>query len=188
MIDSGYRERKADEWNRKDLAHYITLYNTILLDVCSYIDEYNKHFLTKAEPQFKERILSVKKIAKPALKKVNEWTGLKEYRNQMIAHNFRVNEDAFSFNRLGQYNAPRTYSDIALLRKYLMMVQTIIEAEFQSELPYVNPYIKSFEVQKQKTNYETIEEDITGVVEEINSLCESNNKPYALQMNAFLIL
>lgn len=188
MIDFGYRERKADEWNAKDLTHYITLYNTVLLDVCSYVDEYNKHFLNKAEAQFKERILSVKKIAKPAFQKVNDWTELKEYRNQMIAHNFRVNGDTFSFNRLGQYNAPRTYSDIALLRKYLMMVQTIIEAEFQPELPYVNPYIKSFEVQKRKTSYETIEDDLTAVVEEINSLCTAGNKPYLLDIASFLIL
>jgi hypothetical protein len=188
MIDFGYRERKADEWTRKELTHYITLYNTILLDVCSYMDEYNKHFAAKAELQFKERIVELKRIAKPAVKKINKWSGLKEYRNQMIAHNFRVNEDTFSFNKLGQYNAPRTYADIALLRKYLMMVQTIIEAELQSELPNVNPYIQSFEVQNRTTNYETIEEDLKTVVDEINFFCKANNKPYLLELNAFLIL
>lgn len=188
MIDCGYRERKADQWNRKELTHYITLYNTILMDMCSYIDEYNKHFASKAEQQFKDRIISLKKIARPAVKKINEWTGLKEYRNQMIAHNFRINEDVFSFTKLGQYNSPRTYADIALLRKYFMMVQTIIEAEFQNELPKVNPYIKGFEVQDRMTNYETIEEDLKTVVEKINSLCETNAKPYLLDLNAFLIL
>jgi hypothetical protein len=188
IIDFGYRERKSDEWNKKELTHYITMYNTILLDVCSYIDEYNKHFSSKSELQFKDRILSVKRIARPAFKKINEWSGLKEYRNQMIAHNFRVNEDIFSFNKLGQYKAPRTYADIAMLRKYLMMVQTIIEAEFQNELANVNPYIKDFPVQARTTNYETIEDDLQTVVANINSLCEIDNKPYLLDINAFLIL
>lgn len=188
IIDFGYRERKANEWNAKDLTHYITLYNTVLLNVCSYIDEYNRHFLIEAELQFKERILSLKKIAKPAFKRVNKWTGLKDYRNEMIAHNFRVNGAVFSFNKHGQYNAPRTYADLAILRKYLMMVQTIIEAEFQPELQFVNPHIKEFEVKKGNTNYDTIDEDLTSVVKEINSLCESCNKPYVLDVNAFLML
>lgn len=188
IIDFGYRERKSDDWDRKELTHYITLYNTVLLDVCSYIDEYNKHFASKSESQFKDRILSVKRIAKPAFKKINEWSGLKEYRSQMIAHNFRVNEDIFSFNKLGQYKAPRTYADIAMLRKYLMMVQTIIEAEFQNELPNINPYIKGFTVQSRTTNHETIEDDLQNVVAKINSLCEVDNKPYLLDIDAFLIL
>ena len=35
----------------------------------------------------------------------------------MIAHNFRINDDAFSFSMPGQYNAPETYRDLVLLRK-----------------------------------------------------------------------
>ena len=185
IIDFGYRERKQDEWNLKDQAHYVTMYNAILMNSCSFLDEYNKHFLFKSEPEFKDRILAIKKIAKPAFKKVNEWTDLREYRNQMIAHNFRINDDAFSFNMLGQYNAPRTYRDIVLLRRHLMMIQGIIEAEFTSEMTNVNDYIQSFPVQEQQVNYDNIETDIKTVVDEINLNCNNSGKDYMLDLKVF---
>ena len=185
IIDFGYRERKQDEWNLKDQAHYVTMYNAILMNSCSFLDEYNKHFLFKSEPEFKDRILAIKKIAKPAFKKINEWTDLREYRNQMIAHNFRINDDAFSFNMLGQYNAPRTYRDIVLLRRHLMMIQGIIEAEFTSEMTNVNAYIQSFPVQEQQVNYDNIETDIKTVVDEINLNCDNSGKDYMLDLKVF---
>ena len=188
MIDLGYRERKQNEWNLKDQAHYFALYNTILMNTCSYLDEYNKNFLAKAEPEFHERILQIKKIAKPAFKKLNEWKDLKEYRNQMIAHNFRIDGNEFSFNMLGQYNAPRTYRDLALLRKHLAMVNAVIQAEFESDMPNINAFIKSFEVKEQEISYDNIETDLKTMVAEINQLCLDNGKTYQLPIEYFIIL
>lgn len=185
IIDFGYRERKQNEWNPKEQTHYITMYNAILLNACSYLDEYNKHFLFKAEPELKDRVITVKRIAKPAFKKVNEWSDLREYRNQMIAHNFRVNEDIFSFTFLGQYNAPRTYRDIVCLRKYLMMIQGVIEAEFSFEMENVNSFIKSFPVKGQQINYDNIEIEIKSAVDEINANCLSARRNYRLNLDVF---
>ena len=47
MIDFGYRERRQEELNLKDQAHYVTMYNAILMTSCSYLEEYNKHFHSK---------------------------------------------------------------------------------------------------------------------------------------------
>ncbi len=188
MIDFGYREKKQNEWNLKDKAHYVALYNTILMNACSYLDEYNKNFLTKAEPVFHERILQIKKIAKPAFKKLNEWKDLREYRNHMIAHNFRMDGDKFSLYMLGQYNAPRTYRDLALLRKHLAMINAVIQAEFESEMPNINTFVESFEVKEQQINYENIEAELTNVVNEINQLCLDNGKVYSLPIEYFMAL
>lgn len=188
MIDSGYREKKQNEWNLKDQAHYIALYNTILMNTCSYLDEYNKNFLAKAEPEFRERIIQIKQIAKPAFKKLNEWKDLKEYRNQMIAHNFRVDSDKFSFYMLGQYSAPRTYRDLALLRKHLAMINAIVQAEFESYMPHINTFIKSFKVKEQEIDYQNIETDLTMIIDEINQLCANNGKVYRLGLEYFMNL
>lgn len=188
MIDFGYSERRENEWNLKDKAHYVALYNTILMNACSYLDEYNKNFLVKSEPQFHDRILQVKKIAKPAFKKVNKWKDLWEYRNHMIAHNFRIDGDKFSFYMLGQYNAPRTYRDLVLLRKHLAMINAIIQAEFESEMPHINSFIESFEVKEQEINYENIEVELTSVINDINELCEANGKNYSLPIQHFMNL
>lgn len=188
MIDSGYRERKQNDWNLKDQTHYVALYNTILLNSCSYLDEYNKHFLANSETKFHERIKSIKRIAKPALKEIYKWTGLRNYRNQMIAHNFRVDEREFSFNLIGEYDAPRTYADLALLRKHLMMIQGIIEAEFRSELPNLNAFINSFPVRKPVKQHPNVENELRSVLSEINHLCDIRGKDYNLDMNLFLNL
>ena len=181
-------ERNQSDWNPKDQAHYIALYNTILLNTCSYLDEYNKHFLINSEPKFHERIKSVKKIAKPALKEINKWTGLRDYRNQMIAHNFRIEEREFSFNIIGEYDAPRTYADLALLRKHLMMIQGIIEAEFRIELPNINAFINSFQVKKPVKQHSNVENELRSVLTEINNLCDVCGKDYILDMNLYLNL
>ena len=106
----------------------------------------------------------------------------------MIAHNFRIDGDVFSFNMLGQYKAPRTYQDLVLLRKHLMMVHAIIEVEFLDEMPHINPFINSFPVGELKFNYETVEGDIKSVIDEINQLCIENSKPYTLPVDVFMIL
>jgi len=66
IIDFGYHRKRQNDWTAKDTSHYQTLYNTILMDTCSYIDEYNKNFLHNTEQTFHDRIKTVKKIAKPA--------------------------------------------------------------------------------------------------------------------------
>ena len=106
----------------------------------------------------------------------------------MIAHNFRINDDEFSFKMLGQYNAPRTYRDLVLLRKYLMMIQGVIEAEFIIEMKNVNTHIKSFPVKEQLVNYDNIEADLKAVVDEINLNCNNCGKNYMLDINVFNIL
>lgn len=186
MMDLEYHKRKQYEWNLKDQTHYVALYNTILMDICSYLDEYNDNFFQKAEEQFKGRILEIRKISKPAFKKIKEWKDLKEYRNQMIAHNFRINGNDFSFNMLGQYNAPRTWADLVLLRKNIFMINSVIEAEFNEEMKQINSFIRSFQVKEKKFNYDNIENDITDVVGEINQLCIANSKTYRLNIDYFM--
>ena len=188
IIDFGYHKKAQNEFTLKDQAHYVTLYHTILMNTCSFLDEYNKHFQAKSEPEFHERILSVKKIAKPAYKKMKEWKDLREYRNNMIAHNFRINEDVFSFKMSGQYKVPRTYLDLVLFRKYLMMIFGIIEAEFSDHMPKINDFIKSFEVKELQVNYDTVEDELTLILSEINKLCSENDKPYILPVELFMNL
>jgi len=170
------------------MSHYQVLYNTILMNTCSYLDEYNKNFLINAEYKFHERIKTLKKIAKPAIKKLNEWKDLRTYRNQIVAHNFRIDGNDFSFKKLEQYKAPRTYLDIVMLRKHLMMIHGIISAEFENELKNVNSILDNFSVQEQQIDYSNVENDLKTLLSEINNLCKENLKPYRLTEQLFMIL
>jgi len=187
-MDFGYHKKGQHDWTPKETSHYQTLYNTILMNTCSYLDEYNKNFLHNAELQFHERIKTLKKIAKPAVKKLNEWTDLRSYRNQMVAHNFRIDRNDFSFIKLGQYKAPRTYLDLVMLRKHLMMIHGIISAEFSKELQSINQFLNSFPVKEQQIDYSNVENDLRSVLNEINDLCIKCAKPYQLTVELFMVL
>lgn len=186
--DFGYDKKGQNDWTNKEISHYQILYNTILMNTCSYLDEYNKNFLINAEYKFHERIKTLKKIAKPAIKKLNEWKDLRTYRNQIVAHNFRIDGNDFSFKKLGQYKAPRTYLDIVMLRKHLMMIHGIISAEFENELKNVNSILDNFSVQEQQIDYSNVENDLKTLLSEINNLCKENLKPYRLTEQLFMIL
>ena len=188
IMDFGYNKKGQNDWTPKETSHYQTLYNTILMNTCSYLDEYNKKFLVNAELDFHERIKTIRKIAKPALKRLDEWEDLRSYRNQMVAHNFRIDGNDFSFKKLGKYKAPRTYLDIVILRKHLMMVHGIISAEFGNELQNVNSFLNNFPVQEQQIDYSNIENGLHSVLTEINNLCEENSKPYRLTEALFMVL
>ena len=188
IMDFGYNKRGQNDWIPKEMSLYQTLYNAILMNTCSYLDEYNKIFSIHAEQEFHNRIKTVKKITKPAMKKINEWEDLRAYRNQMVAHNFRIVGNDFSFKKLGQYKAPRTYLDIVMLRKHLMMIHGIISAEFASELQNVNSFLNNFPVKEQEIDYSNVENDLDSVLSEINNLCEENSKPYRLTKELFMLL
>ena len=188
IMDFGYHKKGQHDWTPKETSHYQTLYNTILMNTCSYLDEYNKNFLHNAELQFHERIKTLKKIAKSAVKKLNEWTDLRSYRNQMVAHNFRIDRNDFSFIKLGQYKAPRTYLDLVMLRKHLMMIHGIISAEFSKELQSINQFLNSFPVKEQQIDYSNVENDLRSVLNEFNDLCIKCAKPYQLTVELFMVL
>src|SRR5688572_5426697 len=87
MTKNGYHRKR--EWNKHDTIHYFTLYQNVLLDVNSFLDEYENYFLSTSEEEFRERILAAKKIAKPAVDQIKSWKDLGNVRNEMIAHNWR---------------------------------------------------------------------------------------------------
>ena len=106
----------------------------------------------------------------------------------MVAHNFRIDGNDFSFIKLGQYKAPRTYRDIVMLRKHLMMIHGIIAAEFHDELKNINDFLNAFPVQEQQIDYSHVETDLFSVLDEISTLCQTNGKPYKLSIDLYMRL
>jgi len=185
LMDLGYHVKGDGDWTPKERVHYVTIYNTVLLNICSFVEEYDNHFLAFAESEFKQRVLSVKKIAKPAYKKVKEWKGLQQYRNNMIAHTLRIDKDEFSFSKLGDYDSPRTYLELVIIRKYFMMVYTIILMEFDEELSTINNFARNFNQKNPPRKHEDAEVELKRVVEEINSLLEDYNSGKYLLLDQF---
>lgn len=97
-----------------DTIHEALVYQ-ILLKSCAFIEEWNKIFGVHTEPQDKNKILSVKHVAKPAYKCVSEWKNLRDFRNEAIAHNHRNKEGKNIYLNYSPYHTPQSYAEIYLL-------------------------------------------------------------------------
>jgi hypothetical protein len=103
----------------KRSVHYLALFNHSLLEICSFMEEYDKYFHSTLEEQFKSRIKELRKAANPAMKKVREWKDLRVYRNEMIAHPWRTgNGKQLSYKKLLIYDVPKSYMQLQLCRFY----------------------------------------------------------------------
>lgn len=97
-----------------DTIHEALVYQ-ILLKSCAFIEEWNKIFGVHTEPQDKNKILSVKQVAKPAYKCVSEWKNLRDFRNEAIAHNHRNKEGKNIYLNYSPYHTPQSNAEIYLL-------------------------------------------------------------------------
>jgi hypothetical protein len=182
IIEHGFHKMKETDWTKKNQIHYVTLFTHILLDVKSYEDEYDNHFGINTESQFKDRIMTIKRIAKPAMKKIKAWKGIGAIRNQMIAHNWRVEgTKEFIYTKIGSYDSPRTMQDLLLLQFYLQCVQTVIQAEFRKESEDFSSWLNAL---KQPVTLPAPRPDlattINSIVHEINSKCAEEGRDYRL--------
>lgn len=108
------------------------LMNQAIIISCSIFDEYNQEFTASKHPPFASRIHHFKLQIKPVTKRINQWKDLKSFRNHILAHNLRVQNDSIfgHANKSVHYNVPGTISEIKLLCELLSLITQNIGAEF----------------------------------------------------------
>ena len=106
--------------------------NQSILIASSFFDEYNEEFTSFKHPSYKDRLVKLKKITKPAIKRLNQWTNFKDYRNYVLAHSYRFKEKSFFDKDLEvfTFNCPNSNSEIILLANLIRIVTTCIAQEF----------------------------------------------------------
>src|SRR5690349_8048742 len=88
MKDNKFDHIHSRELDHKQGIHYTTLFFTVLMETVSFIIEYEEHF-HNVEPEYVLRVKKVKKLTKPIISKIKEWTDLKNVRNELHAHGWR---------------------------------------------------------------------------------------------------
>ena len=116
-----------------DTVHEALIYQ-ILLKTCSYLDEWNKIFGVHTEPKDRDKILVLKKIAKPAHKCISSWKHLRDFRNHYIAHNHRNENGENVFLNHKEYDAPQSLREIYLLAQCLDKMSNLIRFFFIEDL------------------------------------------------------
>jgi hypothetical protein len=126
--------RLSGHYEKFPLVFAVTgsLLNYAILIASSFFDEYNEEFTPFKHPEYRDRILKLKTITKPVLKRLGKWVHFKDYRNYILAHGFRF-KDKSMFDKdfkLFKFNAPHTNSEIILLSELIRVVTICISSEF----------------------------------------------------------
>ncbi|HHG5145785.1 TPA: hypothetical protein ACPWKF_003740 [Pseudomonas aeruginosa] len=125
------RCKDLDQFN-EDLKQSLFLKQVI--DVCAFIDEF-KAFRSLAKEN--ERVKSVCRATKPALERIEELKGLRDYRNALAAHNFRVDSNKEEVILLSNYTKspdhPNSIAELFFLSSLCITIIEAVRTEFNIE-------------------------------------------------------
>lgn len=128
-----------DEVNFKQILE-IQVREYCIISICSYLDEYNDYLnVPKIENCHHDRVVSIRKILKPFFKEINRNYNLKDYRNQLLAHNFRdkqQNEKSLISGEIyKEYSFPKNTFEFMSVFEIIKLINTILIEEFRDILP-----------------------------------------------------
>ncbi|MDW5288510.1 hypothetical protein [Formosa sp. PL04] len=125
-------------FNLKRSAGAILANYSIIL-FCSFLDEYHNFFNVYELPEVdKEIILKVKKKNKAGIKRINKWSGLLAFRNQLLVHNFRIKNESFFSKENIEYKIPNTLSEKNLLSGIIYIICLNIGEAFPMVISSLN--------------------------------------------------
>lgn len=164
-----------DFFNSASLSRSLSsqIFRYSIIQYSSFLDEY-KLFNVSLEDEFKERILNVRKKNSWGLKMINtRWPDLQNYRNNIIAHNLKINGKSFFSNyenKVYQYKVPGNIEEQELFISILEKICSNIYYEFENILQETNFYSQNIE-----SNLKIIVEDNFWLKEEISEIEKNMN-------------
>jgi hypothetical protein len=145
------------------------LHNIYILS-CSYLDEWNKHLTQYKYSEYASKIEHLKKVTKPALKKINKWSGLKSLRNVVFAHNLRdkKGKSIFTTDKKLKFVFPMSYSEASLLVQLINIITEELYNSFSDITIDINKSIlDSLEI---CINQIDTNKELQLIIDEINNL------------------
>lgn len=108
-----------------------------IINICSYLDEYEKYFNANyIGDSVKIKISETKKILKPFIREIKRNYDLKDYRNHILAHNLRDNSSSLIMGNISRtYNFPKYTKEFVSINEIIRMIMSIILNQFQNDLP-----------------------------------------------------
>lgn len=139
--------------------------------VASFIEEW-ENLGSKCRDD--SRVIFVRKISSPFIKKVRQWSDLISFRNNYLAHCFRDrNGNNVLFQRTKEeLDIPRGYGDFILLGGCIFCAKEILLREFAVEYNEMLPYLKS--LRPPMTNNKVADEHQAKF--ELDKLCDESER------------
>lgn len=130
-----------EDGKNEDLRHIVQInaFNQILLSTISLIDEYSGHFKSSKADTIDERgkVEQTRELLKPVFKKINKWKGLRDFRNNVLAHNLRNrksgNKSILTVEGISGYDIPERVRDVGFLIQCVDLIRQVISKVFKEE-------------------------------------------------------
>ena len=118
--------------------------NFSIIQFCAFLDEYNEFFTpNKCGIEYKERIVKIRKKNDIGIKRIEKWKDLRDFRNMLVAHNFRTNDKISFFSESfvkREFKIPNKIQEKILFAGILQMICKNIIDEFRAEIMLnINP-------------------------------------------------
>jgi len=142
-----YLKCLSKEKNNTESVVFSIIASQIIITSCSYLDEW-EYFAILIKEEQESRIVTLRKITKPILDRINEWKDMKRFRNNMIAHNHRIKKEDNSlaiFNLSRNLNCPSSFYDFKLLLGCIYITKNVLLRLFSKEYNQILPHIKNIE-------------------------------------------
>lgn len=107
--------------------------------ISSYFDEYHNHFSKNLSQEEKDKITPCYKRIK---KELNLYPDIKKFRNQVIAHNLRVDQKSVPVNtKLNSYKVPQNIMELSVVITCIEYLTIIVNRNFPNAFSRVSNYI-----------------------------------------------
>ncbi|WP_321278883.1 hypothetical protein [Marinifilum fragile] len=185
LVDFGFPQKKSCSIKGKEMTLLNSLFYMTVIDSVSFLDEYQQVFGVKTEKNYKNRIIVTKSINKPLISKVLDWKDLREFRNNLLAHNMRKGKNGdfvFSISNL-DYNAPRNLNDLFLLSNLVQFSTATIHSEFRDEIEaFDSKTMKEIKPNERLLSKEDVSDITVKLLNEANKIKVRNNRTYDFKL------
>lgn len=161
-------------------ALFVSTCSLVTIQTVSFLEEF-KRFKVPAEDELHGEVLSMRKALKPAIKGLEEWSELREFRNSVLAHNLRSQSDAYNsvFQRgLDSYDAPKNGHDFAVVISCVSIVKQAVEHRFKVQLNRLEAFVKAHRKPSIPARYQSAEAmstAINNISEQITTLLRGDS-------------
>lgn len=110
----------------------------IILVGSSILEEADQYITAKKMPDWKQEIQELKIKVGPIRKKLSNWSDLRKYRNQILAHNLRKTDGTSIFdtrNGMHEFNVPKNNGERVL---FFELIRAYTELLFKHFIDYQN--------------------------------------------------
>ncbi|MBN8835642.1 MAG: hypothetical protein J0I09_00130 [Sphingobacteriia bacterium] len=108
----------------------------ILIRLCSLRDEYNRQFLKIEDKKIDE----FKYLCEPIWERIDKWTEIVQFRNNVLAHNLRDKKSnyksVFLIKSFDQYDIPNTIKELIVLVECVKKFRQLLYDKFKSEYDF----------------------------------------------------